>query len=304
MDSLKTLMDKNQYDLVIKLTENADDATSLFYRIASFVAVGQIDNALNIILTKRDLLKKQLNLLIKFHIETLCLKGAFDEAYQALKYYEELPYENQEVEEILRAMPNYIRSAEKDRYKSHQVDEDELRKRLTSKNEDEVLGALDEIKSLPIHHFLPEVLNIVRSYPRKTIRSFALLLLLKSNYNQEVEFLHFDKIIKVNPSLLPEPFEVPGYKDINQVSNALLKEYKDPTVAQNALQTLASYLLYIYPDRLQLNKNETIVVFAYIAKHLLQIDTSDLESVCSSKKLDYAKISKTIKEIEESLNDF
>ena len=304
MDSLKTLMDKNQYDLVIKLTENADDATSLFYRIASFVAVGQIDNALNIILTKRDLLKKQLNLLIKFHIETLCLKGAFDEAYQALKYYEELPYENQEVEEILRAMPNYIRSAEKDRYKSHHVDEDELRKRLTSKNEDEVLGALDEIKSLPIHHFLPEVLNIVRSYPRKTIRSFALLLLLKSNYNQEVEFLHFDKIIKVNPSLLPEPFEVPGYKDINQVSNALLKEYKDPTVAQNALQTLASYLLYIYPDRLQLNKNETIVVFAYIAKHLLQIDTSDLESVCSSKKLDYAKISKTIKEIEESLNDF
>ena len=304
MDSLKTLMDKNQYDLVIKLTENADDATSLFYRIASFVAVGQIDNALNIILTKRDLLKKQLNLLIKFHIETLCLKGAFDEAYQALKYYEELPYENQEVEEILRAMPNYIRSAEKDRYKSHQVDEDELRKRLTSKNEDEVLGALDEIKSLPIHHFLPEVLNIVRSYPRKTIRSFALLLLLKSNYNQEVEFLHFDKIIKVNPSLLPEPFEVPGYKDINQVSNALLKEYKDPTVAQNALQTLASYLLYIYPDRLQLSRNETIVVFAYIAKHLLQIDTSDLESVCSSKKLDYAKISKTIKEIEESLNDF
>lgn len=304
MDSLKTLMEKNQYDLVIKLTENATDPTSLFYRITSLVAVGQVDAALNVILSKREILKNRLSLLIKFHIETLCLKGDFDEAYNSLKYYENLPYESQEVEEILREMPKYIRNAEKESFKSHQVDEDELIKRLNSNNEDEVLGALDEIKSLPINSFLPEILKITRSYPRKTIRSFGLLLLLKAKYDQEVEFLHLDKIIKVNPSLLPEPFEVPGFKDVNQVSNALLKEYRDPTVTQNALQTLASYLLYIYPDRLNLSKNETIVVFGYIAKKLLQSDTSDLKAVCEQKGLDYSKIEQTINEINEVLNNF
>ncbi len=304
MDSLKTLMEKNQYDLVIKLTENATDPTSLFYRITSLVAVGQVDAALNVILSKREILKNRLSLLIKFHIETLCLKGDFDEAYNSLKYYENLPYESQEVEEILREMPKYIRNAEKESFKSHQVDEDELIKRLNSNNEDEVLGALDEIKSLPINSFLPEILKIIRSYPRKTIRSFGLLLLLKAKYDQEVEFLHLDKIIKVNPSLLPEPFEVPGFKDVNQVSNALLKEYRDPTVMQNALQTLASYLLYIYPDRLNLSKNETIVVFGYIAKKLLQSDISDLKAVCEQKGLDYSKIEQTINEINEVLNNF
>lgn len=304
MDSLKTLMEKSQYDLVIKLTENARDATSLFYRIASFVAVGQVDEALNVIVTKREILQSQLNLLIKFHIETLCLKGKFDEAYDALKFYENLPYESQEVEEILREMPKYIRNAEKENFKSHQVDEDELKKRLTSDNEDEVLGALDEIKNLPIHDFLPEILTLIRSYPRKTIRSFGLLLLLKSNYSQEVEFLEFDKIIKVNPSLLPEPFEVPGFKDINAVSNAFLKEYRDPTVMQNALQTLASYLLYVYPNKIDLSKNEVIVIFGYIAKRLLQIDTSDLKDVCELKKLDYQKVAQTIEDILKESSNF
>ena len=304
MDSLKTLMEKNQYDLVIKLTENAQDSVSLFYRLASFVAVGQIDNALNLIATKPDILKEQLNLLIKFHIETLCLKGSFDEAYDALKYYENLPYESQEVEEILREMPKYIRNAEKESFNSHQIDEDELRKRLNSDNEDEVLGALDEIKSLPVHSFLPDILRIIRSYPRKIIRSFGLLLLLKANYDKEVEYLHFDNIIKVNPSLLPEPFVVPGFKDINAVSNAFLKEYRDPTVMQNALQTLSSYLLYIYPDPYTLKKNETIVIFGYIAKHLLQINTDDLKDACEQKKLDYAKVEAQIKAIEEVLADF
>lgn len=304
MDSLKTLMEKSQYDLVIKLTENARDATSLFYRIASFVAVGQVDEALNVIVTKREILQSQLNLLIKFHIETLCLKGKFDEAYDALKFYENLPYESQEVEEILREMPKYIRNVEKESFKSHQVDEDELKKRLTSDNEDEVLGALDEIKNLPIHDFLPEILTLIRSYPRKTIRSFGLLLLLKSNYSQEVEFLEFDKIIRVNPSLLPEPFEVPGFKDINAVSNAFLKEYRDPTVMQNALQTLASYLLYVYPNKIDLSKNEVIVIFGYIAKRLLQIDTSDLKDVCELKKLDYQKVAQTIEDILKESSNF
>ena len=304
MDSLKTLMEKNQYDLVIKLTENANDSVSLFYRLASFVAVGQVDSALNLIISKREILKEQLNLLIKFHIETLCLKGSFDEAYDALKYYENLPYENQEVEEILREMPKYIRNAEKESFNSHQIDEDELKKRLNSDNEDEVLGALDEIKNLPVHAFLPDILRIVRSYPRKIIRSFGLLLLLKSNYDKEVEFLHFDKIIKVNPSLLPEPFLVPGFKDLNTITNAMLKEYRDPTIMQNALQSLSSYLLYIYPDPYTLNKKETLVIFEYIAKHLLQIDSGDLEDVCLQKGLDFDRIQQQIKDIEVVLNTF
>ena len=303
MDSLKTLLEKNQYDLVIKLTETSTDTVSLFYRITAFIAVGQSENALNMIATKKDVLKKKLDLLIKFHIEILCLLHRFDEAYDELKKYEEYPYESQQVEEILKFMKTYIRVAEKDSYGPKPIDEDELNKRLLSDNEDEVLGA-DEIKSQNVNSYLPNVLKLIKSHPRQVIRTFGLLLLLKDNYDKEVEFLKGDKLIKVVPTSLPQPFMVPGFKDVNAVTLAMQKEFRDPTVVQNALQTLSSYLLYIYPDDFKLKKNETIIVFGYIAKKLLQIDTSDLEDVCKQKGLDYSKINNLISEISEELNNF
>ena len=85
---------------------------------------------------------------------------------------------------------------------------------------------------------------------------------------------------------------------------AVQNEYRDPSVAQNALHVLSSYLLYSYPEQIKLTKEEVIVVFGYVSKHLLLIDTSDLEDVCVQKGLDFDKINDQIKEIEEDLNNF
>lgn len=304
MDSLKTLMDKKQYDLVIKLTENSNDSIALFYRLSALLAVGKSEDALNLIKTKRLILQNKLALLIKFHIEILCLLGRFDEAYSELKYYEDLPYESQEVEEILRSMPAYIRDQEKASFGNRHLDEDEIRQRLMSKNDEEVLAALDDIKSLPINNYLLNILKLISSHPRQVIRSFALLLLVNAKYDKEVQFLHFDKLVKVNPAKLPEPFSVPGFQDLESLSFTLQNEYRDPSVAQNALHVISSYLLYIYPSGLELEKEEVIVVFGYIAKRLLQIETDDLADVCEQKGLDYDKISGQIREIEEDLNNF
>ena len=304
MDSLKTLMDKKQYDLVIKLTENSNDSIALFYRLSALLAVGKSEDALNLIKTKRLILQNKLALLIKFHIEILCLLGRFDEAYSELKYYEDLPYESQEVEEILRSMPTYIRDQEKASFGNRHLDEDEIRQRLMSKNDEEVLAALDDIKSLPINKYLLNILKLISSHPRQVIRSFALLLFVNAKYDKEVQFLHFDKLVKVNPAKLPEPFSVPGFQDLESLSFALQNEYRDPSVAQNALHVISSYLLYIYPSGIELEKEEVIVVFGYIAKRLLQIETDDLAEICDQKGLDYDKISAQIREIEEDLNNF
>ena len=85
MDSLSTLMERKSYDLVIKLTENSNDPVALFYRITSFLAVGQSQEALNVINSKQLILQQRLAILIKIHIEILCLLGRFDEAYDELK---------------------------------------------------------------------------------------------------------------------------------------------------------------------------------------------------------------------------
>ena len=160
MDSLKTLMDQKNYDLVIKLTENSNDAISLFYRLSALLAVGKSKEALNLIKTKRLIMQKRLALLIKFHIEILCLLKRFDEAYEELKYYEELPYESQEVEEVIRSMPVYIRNEEKQVYAAP-IDEDQLRAMLINGNDGEILAALDRIKALPINPFLLNIFKII-----------------------------------------------------------------------------------------------------------------------------------------------
>lgn len=304
MDSLKTLMDNKQYELVIKLTENSIDSLALFYRLTAFLAIGQSEKALEVINTKKEILKSKLAMLIKFHIEILCLLGRFDEAYDELKIYEEMPYESQEVEEILRKMPSYIRNSEKELYARHSLDEEEIYKKLLSNKDEEVLIALDQIKDQRIDKYLIPLLKIIKSYPKQVIRTYALLLLVNQKYDKEVEFLYFGQLKKVIPSNLEEPFKIEGFKDINELSYALQSLYHDPSIAQNALHIISSYLLYIYPRSLELSKEEVLIVFGYLAKKLLRIDISDLKEACQSRGLDFNQISLKISQIDEDLKNF
>ena len=303
MDSLKTLMDQKQYDLVIKLTENSNDAIALFYRLSALLAVGQSEEALNLIKTKRLILQKRLDILIKFHIEILCLLKKFDEAYEELRYYEELPYESQEVEELIKSMPAYIRKEEKATYRPP-VDEEELREKLLCKNDEDVLAALDQIKYLPINRFLIGLFKLTKSHPRQIIRSFALLVLVNQKYAEEVPFLHYGEIINVIPANLEDPFVVPGYSSLEEFSFALQSMYHDPSIANNALNIVSSYLLFTYPDKLDLSPDESLVIFGYLAKKLLKINIDDLEKVCQEKGLDYSKIKSKMEDVEIDLNNF
>ena len=304
MDSLKTLMDQKNYNLVIKLTENSNDAIALFYRLSALLAVGQSEEALNLIKTKRLIMQKRLSLLIKFHIEILCLLKRFDEAYEELKYYEELPYESQEVEEVLRSMPTYIRNEEKAAYK-RPIDDDELREMLIKGNDGEILASLDRIKGLvDFTPFLLGILKVAQTHKRQVIRSIALLVLVYKKYDKEVKFLHHDKMITLVPADLDDPFIIPGYSSIEEFSYALQSEYHDPSIADNALNVISSYLLYNYPDKLNLSAEESLVIFGYVAKKMLKINIDDLESVCEKKGLDYSKVSKHVEEVEEDLTNF
>ena len=304
MDSLKTLMDKKAYDLVISLTENSQDSLSLFYRISALLAVGKSEDALNVINAKQKTLQEKLGLLVKIHIEILCLLGRFDEAYDKLRYYVELPYQNQETEEVLRAMPEYIRKEEKNSYRQHSLSSDEIMNQLMSKNDEEVLAALDALKEQKLDPYLLPILKIIRSFPKQVVRTFALLLLVNEKYDKEVEFLHKDELKKVVPSSLEEPFQVPGFKNLNELSFALQSLYHDPSIASNALQIISSYLLYIYPDRIEMTADEIVVVFGFLAKRLLRVNEDDLKDVCLEKGLDYKSISHKINDINEDLKNF
>ena len=201
-------------------------------------------------------------------------------------------------------MPAYIRNEEKAIY-GRPLDEDELREKLINGNDGEILASLDRIKAMAdFAPFLIGILKVAKSHKRQVIRSIALLVLVYKKYDKEVQFLHHDKMITVVPKELNDPFIVPGYSSIEEFSYALQSAYHDPSIANNALNIISSYLLYNYPDKLDLNAEESLVIFGYIAKKLLKINLDDLEKVCEKKGLDYSKVTKRMEEVEEDLANF
>ena len=304
MDSLKTLMDKKQYDLVLKLTENSQDSLALFYRLSAMLATGRSEDALKLIKDKRQILLAKPGVLMKIHIELLCLLGKFDEAYSELRYYQELPYENQETEELLNSLPKYIREEEIKVYKRSEVGQDELRNKLLSKNDVDVLSALDAVRGQPLESFLLPIINILKNYPKQLVRTFALLLLVAKKYDKKVEFLHEDRLIEVVPSELDEPFIIPGLGNIDDLSSLFQNEYHDPSLSQNAINILSSYMVYIYPNKVNYSKEQLLVVFGYIAKDLLQSKDNDLDKLCEKHGLDKQEIIEEVNKIKAHLEDF
>ncbi|MFA6675902.1 MAG: hypothetical protein WCS49_03425, partial [Bacilli bacterium] len=147
-------MDKRQYQLVVKLTESSLEPTSLFYRISALLALGKGEEALACIKTNQKILEVNMAMLMRIHVEILCLLTKFDEAYEALEYYKNRPYVSQEVEELIKELPQMIRLEEKKNSSMRFIKDEDLIKKLESDDSDTVLMAIDVVRERDINLFL------------------------------------------------------------------------------------------------------------------------------------------------------
>ena len=294
MDNFKTLFEKGEYELVIKITKNSNNVDDLFYCLSAFLALNKIDEALKFISDKFAILKERLPMLMKTHIELLCLGGRFDEAYERIAYYKELPYYSQEAEETLKELPKIVREYEANFYKNHDktINLEEINKGLSSNDDYQVLNALDSLRALDITPYLDKIQNVLVNYPKQSVRSFALLFLVQRAVDKEFDFLHIDKVIKVNPSRLNPPFVG---DDFNDIQNKMQELYRDTSLTSNAIQLLSSYLIYIYPEEVDLTSLDLIEAFHIISCKYLAIPYK------SEKEKELEPL---LKDINEALENF
>ena len=302
MDNLKTLMDKKQYDLVIELTKNSTDINDLVFRISAFLASGKGQEALSVIENNRQILQGDLSLLMKVHIEILCLLNMFDKAYEEAEYYKNLPYVSQQTEEMLELLPKMIREEEKKQYASHNFSDDELRKRLMSDDEHLVLPTVDLLRDKDLNLFLKEIKHILTEFPIQSIRSFTLLLCVQKKLDQNLSFNHMGQIIEVNPSNLEPPF-------IGDEFNSFLRyfqsEVKDPVVSENAIQIFSSFIIYIYPETVEISYPVLAIALKHIAYEYLRMDdVKDLSKVCAEKNVSEEEVKELIRRIKSCIEDF
>ena len=298
MDSLKTLMDKKQYDLVVNITKNSTDAQSLFYRISALLALGKAGSALDCIVNNQKTLTSNLKLLVKIHIEILCMLGKFDAAYAQLDYYKNLPYESQQTEETLAYYAKYIREEEKKSVKGHDLSEEEVIKRLKSPKSAIVLMGLEACRHKDVNLFIPYLEKILLDFPIQAIRSFTLLLLVEKKLNKVVKFNHVGKIIEVNPSLLEPPFQDNQFTNIVR---SIQSDFKDPSLTQNALNIYSTYLIYIYPDKNKYNAKALMCALYAVASEFLQSNGTPWEDKCLQEGEKVEDVREIIEQLKSSI---
>ena len=303
MDTIKSLMDKREYKLVIKLTENSQGVNDLFYRVSAFVGDGQYEAALNCIQSHRKILEKRLSLLMKMHMSILCALGLFDVAYKELEYYKNLPYESQETEEMLAKIPDYIRAEERKMLqRQSQISDEELIKLLHAPDVQDTLGALDLIKERNIKNFLPALKSLMVEHKVQSVRSFALLVLVSGEINEVVKFSHKGEIIEVNPSELSAPFKG---EDFNFFTKKLELSFKNPSLLETAMTIHATYIIYNYPVCEQQYSDEMIVALTEVANNYMKSEPDvDLKTRCEEFDVDLKEVQELIDEIEESCQNF
>ena len=281
MDSLKSLLDNKQYDLVLKLTETSTTANDLFYH--------------------QETLQSNLAALINAHINLLCVLGRFDQAYTVLDYYANLPYQSQVVEEILRKMPKVIEAEEKKQTTFKFYSDDELEEMLRSEKFEDVLLALDIIKNRDVFAFLPILKELLVSASKESIKSYILMMLVKKEVDRELSINKMGKILTVNPKFLKPPFQGEIF---DGVVKGFDREYKDSTLSQIATQLFSQYSIYIYPEEYKYSINEYLAVFYLLSKDYASSGDEDLSLLSFANELDLEIINHIKEEIDKMLEEF
>ncbi len=301
MDNLKSLLDSKQYDLVLKLTETSTSSNDLFYRISAFFFLGKYEDALYVIQDHQETLESNLPALINAHINLLCVLGRFDQAYTVLDYYNNLPYQSQVVEEILRKMPKIIEAEEKKQTTYKFYSDEEIEQMLRSDKFEDVLLALDTIKNRDILSFLPILKELLVSDSKEAIKSYILMMLVKKEVDRDLVIVKKGKEIKVNPKHLIPPFMGEVF---DGVVKGFDKEFKDSTLSQIATQLFSQYSIYIYPEEYPYSIKEYLAAFYLLAKDYASSMNSDLSSLGFANELDLEKINRIKEEIDKMLEEF
>ena len=302
MDTLKSLMDKHEYELVIKLTEKSSDADSIFYRISALLGVGQGEKALSCLRENRPILQKNLLLLIKVHIDLLLILGKFDEAYDELDYYKNLPYESQQVEELLSSMVAHIRAEEREQLGRKTIPDDEIKSRLKSDDKVIAMSGLELAGNRNIQTFLNDIEVLMVNHPSQAIRSYALMLLVRNKIDKELNYKTKAGMIKVNPSKTKAPFVD---EQFNRVSKRMISEFKNPTLSDNAISIFSSYIIDIYPSEVNEKEENLIAALYLLTCDCLKIkDVSNLDEYCASHNLEKEEVKRLYDIFAELIKNF
>ncbi len=304
-DNLYSLLEKGQYDLVLQASEGNDDIDFLFCRLLSFYATGKFDEARTLIDKKFDILKERLSLLIKTNIESLLAANLFQEAEERMKFYSTLPYENQEVEEMLQSYPKEIKQKEKEYYEGLQKKpSSEIASiLLTSKDESELISTMNEVDEENFLNCIDPLLALCVSTLSYSVRMFAFLTLVSKGYSKDITFLNKDN---QSITVTLKDYEVlRGGEELRKLAYSLQSNISDSSLVNIALSLYPLYYLYYFPSSKNDESSNLGCALHIVARDYMQIeDQLTLENIVGIWNANPDKVLTLINKIKESSENF
>ncbi len=301
MSELNDLFLARDYSKIIEETEGKEDGEALFYRASALLALGEKEKAMGIFESKRKALFAYNPLAtIKNDMKLRVYLEEFDEAYEDLREFEEYPYVSQEVEEILRSIPRYLREKERESVGKRPLSVEEAKKRLRERKSDmDVLSTLEAISSIAVDPFLDEIKSLLLSSVNSSVKTYALLLLLNCGYDEEIVMIKDNKRYQLIPKNINPPFVGPLFKAVKEEISALSK---DPSVNEVAYALWSDYVLSLFPENAfeGTNAKEISEVFYVLALEYLRRD--DIESLLSERGIKEEELIRQKEKVSKALS--
>ncbi len=245
MQKINDLFEKGKYEEVLELTKDSVLPKDIFIRISAYIETGKREEALKTLLKSREALFKARPIMtMRADFELRFALNQFDEAYEDLEYFSNLPYVSQEVEEELRASRKRIRAEEKAYLLQGADHKKDLSVLLKSNDPYAVLGALSQIGNKGIKGHEEEIKDILAGTMHHDVKAFALEVLVALGYPENVCFIDDGKARMIRPSGLISPFEEENYKSIRK----MLGIQRNTSLAEIAIRILDEIALASYPD--------------------------------------------------------
>lgn len=299
MDSYASLLEKKQYDLLLKMTQDDTSLNGLFVRTRALIGLGKLEEALTHIETHQKEMEATRRALITIHLEVLLELEWYQQAFEALDYYDSLPYENYEIEEYIHDLRQLVRHKEQQK-PYHQLSIDEIKESLLHpRSEGETLFLLEGMRTMNLHLFLPELKRfLLNESVHDTIKTYALLLLVDQKIMEEVELYKCGLYYHVVPYELDPPFVGAFHQ---RVAHLLTKGCKDPNQGHVALDLWNTYVMEIYPETVE-EEEETLILAGFIALSYQYLSQEiPFSSLCETYAIGEEILRAKVTEIDETI---
>lgn len=261
MNDLKKLFEDAKYQEILDETDKETDGESLFYRLASLMALSKGEEAMALLEKNRyEIFKAYPLQTLKSDFSLRILRKEWDEAYEDYEVFSNYPYISQEVEEALRSIPKALRVAEKEASLPLEASLQEMRETLDGKDDFAILSLLKNLKKEDFPALEKELVALLtRKDVHLFVRTYALLYLVSVPYPKEVSFLKDGGILRLTPSKLEPPYISARYKSfVSLLETALL----DPSLYHVARNILDEYILLSYPTDVFKEEDENLLLSA------------------------------------------